>query len=172
MGSFLSIPVLVIATILQATLMPQIAVLGGRPDLVFLTVILWSINAPLETGVVWAMVGGVMLDLLSAAPTGTSIVGMILIVFAVNALKDQIYSLNLMLVMGIIGVGTIFQQIIIMIILSLTGFTVLFIESLGYVVLPTMVYNLVFALPVYWFVRRMQRRFTEPRRRVLGRNFY
>jgi rod shape-determining protein MreD len=169
MGSFVSVPLLVVMVIIQATLVPQIAIQGGRPDLVFLTVVAWSFRTSLNEGVTWAFVGGILLDLLSAAPTGTSVPGLVLVVFAVNILKNQIYRLNLLMLLGIIGVGTFVQQIIIMVILSMTGFTVLFGESLGYVVLPTAVYNLAFALPVYWMVRRIQRRFANRRQIVQSR---
>ncbi|MCB9453230.1 MAG: rod shape-determining protein MreD [Anaerolineaceae bacterium] len=163
MGGFLSLPVLLVVVVIQATLIPQIAILGGRPDLVFLMVVAWSVHAPLNEGVTWAFMGGVLLDLLSAAPTGTSIPGMVLVVFIVNALQNQLYNLNLLLFLGIVGIGTVLQEIIVIVILSLTGFTVLFVESLGYVVLPTAAYNLAFALPVYWVARRIQRRFAERR---------
>ena len=64
MGNFLSIPLLGVAAALQASLMPQIRLLGGEPDLVFLLVIAWAINRELEDGVIWAFVGGILLDLL------------------------------------------------------------------------------------------------------------
>ncbi|HRF94610.1 MAG TPA: rod shape-determining protein MreD, partial [Aggregatilineales bacterium] len=65
MGNFLSFPILIVAAILQATFMPQIRLLGGSPDLVFLVVLAWSINAELDSSVLWAFVGGISLDLLS-----------------------------------------------------------------------------------------------------------
>ncbi len=166
MGSFLSVPVLIVVVIIQATLVPQVAILGGRPDLMFLTVVAWSVYAPLNESVTWAFVGGILLDLLSAAPTGTSIPGLVLVVFVANVLKNQLYSLNWLMLLGIIGIGTIVQQLVIMIILSMTGFIVPFGDSLGYVVLPTAAYNLVFALPIYWVTRQLQRRFAVRRHTI------
>ena len=51
MGTYWSIPLIALAVVLQATFIPQIRILGGEPDLVFLLVLSWSINGRLEQGV-------------------------------------------------------------------------------------------------------------------------
>ncbi|GAB4509914.1 MAG: hypothetical protein OHK0046_05740 [Anaerolineae bacterium] len=164
MGSFLSLPILLIAAALQATFVPQIRLLGGGPELVFLLVLAWSINADLEEGVVWAFAGGIMQDLLSATPTGTSTLSMLLIVFAISGLGQQVYRIGIMVLIGLVLFGSLMQQIITMLILALNGFPIDWLTNLTYVSAPTIFYNLVFIWPVYWFVRRLQRRLTRDSR--------
>jgi hypothetical protein len=50
------------------------------------------------------------------------------------------------------------EKLVYMIVLSFSGFTIYPLENLTYVILPTIAYNLVFIGPVYWVVRRIQRR--------------
>ncbi len=164
MGNYLSIPILALAAVLQATFVPQIRLLGGGPDLVFLIVLAWSINIKLEGGITWAFVGGILQDLFSAAPTGTSAVGLIIIVFVVNQLARQVQQVGLILLFGLTLVGTLFQQIVTIILLGLLGFRMDLIGDLNDVVFPTMLYNLVLIGPVYWFIRRIQRRFATDSR--------
>lgn len=164
MGNYLSLPILALAAVLQATFVPQIRLLGGGPDLVFLIVLAWSINIKLEGGVTWAFVGGILQDLFSAAPTGTSAVGLILIVFAVNQLARQVHRIGIILLLGLTLVGTLFQQMMMIVLLGLLGFRVDLIGDLSDVVLPTMLYNLTLILPVYWLIRRVQRRFATDSR--------
>ena len=45
-----------------------------------------------------------------------------------------------------------------MIVVAFTGFTIYPLENLTYVILPTIAYNLMFIGPIYWVVRRIQRR--------------
>jgi rod shape-determining protein MreD len=161
MGNFLSIPILLFAAVLQATLVPQIRLLGGGPDLVFLLVLAWAINSNLETGVVWAFVGGMMQDIMSAAPLGTSVLGMLILVFAISGLGQQVYRIGFIALVGLVLLGTLMQQIIVMIMLVLAGFVIEWSLSLTYVVAPTLLYNLVFVWPIYWFVRRVQRRISQ-----------
>ncbi len=164
MGNYLSVPILALAVALQSGVIPQFRILGGSPDLVFLVVLAWSVHAPLEAGVTWAIVGGIMQDLLSAAPTGMSAIGIVLVVFLVSRLTEQLYSVGLLLLAGMVAVGTLIQQGVLFVLLWLMGTPVDLISDFTYVILPTMVYNLLFIWPVYWFIRRIQRRYTQDRR--------
>jgi rod shape-determining protein MreD len=157
MGSFLSIPILVLAAAMQATLAPQIQLLGGRPDLVLLLVLSWAVNAGLDESIIWAFVGGIAQDLLSASPTGTSTLGMIPVVFIIGSLTRQLYNIGFVMLIGLVIAGTIFKTLIEIVVLLLAGYQVGLVE-IGYVLFPTILYNLVFIWPIYWFVRRVQRR--------------
>jgi rod shape-determining protein MreD len=158
MGNYASIFILALAASLQSSFVPQIRILGGAPDLVFLVVLSWSVNAGLADGIVWAFVGGIMQNLLSAAPLGASSMSMILFVFAVDRIRGQVYRVGLPLLVLLVIFGSLFHQIVLMLILSLVGFDVPFLDSLSYVVVPSIAYNLVLIWPVYWFVRRIQKR--------------
>lgn len=173
MGNFLSLPILALAAVLQVTVTPRLSLLGGRPDLVLLVVIAWTLNATLEQGVLWAFVGGLCNDILSAAPLGTSIVGMVILVFVVHAVRQQIYSVGLFTLIWVVLLGTVVQHISVMIILLLSGFGPAFAERLGYsvvvqeiisLIFPTMVYNLIVIVPIYSLIRRIQVRVRSDKR--------
>jgi rod shape-determining protein MreD len=164
MGNYLSLPILALAAVLQSSVIPQIRFLGGGPDLVFLCVLAWAIHARLEEAVTWALVGGIIQDLLSATATGTSAVGLVLIVFGVCQIAGQFHRVGFLLIVGMVLVGSLVQQLTLMLLLPLTGFQIDPIRDFGYVVLPTVLYNLVFIWPVYGFIRRVQRRFASNRR--------
>lgn len=158
MGSYISLPILALAAALQASIGPLFSILGGRPDLVFLLVISWALNAPLGQGVVWAFVGGILQDLLSAAPTGTSVIGLVMIVFALDAFRQQVYRVGIVTIMWVVLAGTLLQQAIVTIILIVSGFDVPIMNSIGYVILPTVLYNFILVFPVYFITRRIQKR--------------
>jgi rod shape-determining protein MreD len=163
MGNYLSIIILAVAASLQSSFVPQIRILGGAPDLVFLIVLSWSVNASLSDGIVWAFVGGLMQNLLSAAPLGASSMSLILIVFAIDRIRGQVYRVGLPLLVLLVILGSLFHQLVLMLILSVVGFEIPFLDSLSYVVIPSIAYNLVLIWPVYWFVRRIQKRLTGSR---------
>lgn len=159
MGHYLSIPILALAVVLQSTFVPQIRIFGGQPELPFLLVLAWSVNSRLEESVTWAFVGGIMSDLLSAAPLGASTAGMLLVVFAIEWIHNQVFHIGLLALLGLVVAGTLVQKTVFIIVIALAGFAVRPLELFPYVVLPTVVYNLIFIFPTYWFVRRVQRRF-------------
>lgn len=164
MGNYLGIPLLMLAAALQVSFVPQIRVLGGEPDLPFLIVLSWAIFARLEEGVAWAVFGGIVRDLVTAAPTGTSIPGMIILVFAIDRLKQQIFGVGLIPLVALVIGGTFLQKLIYSMVITFAGFEVQPLDMLSYVILPTVAYNLVVFWPIYWFVRRFLRPSAEPRR--------
>ncbi|MDN4552600.1 rod shape-determining protein MreD, partial [Salmonella enterica] len=72
MGRYLSIPILLIAAILQSTVVPQFRLGGGGPDLIMMAVLSWILLSNAEEGAFWAVVGGIIQDLISGLPTGTT----------------------------------------------------------------------------------------------------
>lgn len=158
MGPWVGIPVLLLAVALQTTLVPQLRLWDGGPDLVFLCVLAWSLRAPLQEGVAWAFAGGIMQDLLSVAPTGQSVIGLVLLVFTVNLLTQQLSRTGLLVLALLAGAGTLAQQLLMWLLFALQGFTVDFLDDLGYVIFPTVIYNLVLIWPVFALLRVLQQR--------------
>ncbi len=173
MSNFLSVPLLALAAALQVALAPHISILGGTPDLVLLVVVAWSLNTPLEQGILWAVVGGLCKDLLSAAPLGTSVVGMVLLLAFVSLVRRQLYAVGVFTLVWVIMLGTVMQFVVTLIILFGSGFqpaygnqlryNVVF-QEVSYFLLPTIVYNLIGIFPTYWVVLRLQRVGSRPRR--------
>ncbi len=164
MGTYWSLPLIVLAVIVQATILPQLRIFGGQPDLVFLMMLSWAINGRLEQSLTWAFVGGIAQDLMSAAPTGSSVLGMVLLAFVIEQIRLQVYRIGFMLVIALVIAGTFLQKVAFMIVLAFNGFAVYPLENLTYVILPTIAYNLLFIGPVYWVIRRIQRRATSKQR--------
>jgi rod shape-determining protein MreD len=159
MRIYLAIPILALAAALQASILPQISLAGGGPDLVFLLVLSWAIDTDLRQGAAWAFIGGLMLDLLSALPVGTSSIPLLIIVFAISGIGTQIYRLGLLLLVSLALGGTLFQQMMTLILSALLGHNVNWVQDFTSIVVPTMFYNLVLIVPVYWLIRRLQRSF-------------
>ena len=166
MGSFLALPILLLAAAAQASVMPQIRFWDGAPDLVFLLVLAWSIHAPLEESVTWALLGGILQDLLSVAPLGLSSVGLVVIVFAVHSLTRQFHRVGLILLAGLTLAGTLFQQMTVWLLFAILGFAMHFQDDFNYVMIPTIIYNFALIWPVYLFVRLIQWRLVSSSRRM------
>ena len=95
MAGYLSIPVLALVVVIQATLMPELSIAGGTPDLVLLVVLGWTLMAGYEQGLVWALVGGILQDLISAVPVGTTSLALVLVVSLAALIVGQVHPRNL-----------------------------------------------------------------------------
>ncbi len=149
MGGYLSIPVLAVAVILQSTVVPEFRFGGAMPDLVLLLVLAWSLMAGFEQGIIWAMVGGILQDLVSAAPVGTTSLSLVIVVALAALILGQISPRNLFYPALAAGGGLAVAHVVILIVLLLTGRTIPVIDLLLTVTLPGMVYNAVVMIPVY-----------------------
>lgn len=166
MGAYLtlSVPVLVVAAALQSSLVPQIRVLGGGPDLVLLIVLSWSVHSEFDEALTWAFVGGIVQDLLSAMPTGTSAMGLVILVYVVHLLSERLYGIGFVLLSMLVVAGTVLKGSIGALVLAITGMPSDFFTVFSYVIVPSTVYNLALIAPTYWFFRRIQKRVQrEPR---------
>ena len=173
MGRYLSIGVLGVAAALSASFLPHfiafvVALLSiftpilnssrGQLSLVMLLVICWSARSSLADGFVWALVGGIMLDLFSILPIGTSSAALVLIVFVVNGLAQQLMRLRILFLLAITAIATAFMSAYTLAALVLLGNSYDIAALIRYMLLPTMIYNLVAVLPLYALVRMAQRR--------------
>ncbi len=168
MGSFLALPILMLAAAVQASVVPQIRFWDGAPDLVFLLVLAWSVYAPLEESVTWALLGGIMQDLLSVAPIGLSSVGLVIMVFAVHSLSRQLHQVGLIWLAGLTLAGTLFQQMLVWLLFAVLDFTMNFVDDFSFVMIPSIIYNFALIWPVYLFVRLIQRLLVTPARRMVS----
>jgi len=173
MGRYLSIPILGLCAALASSIIPQtisflIALLSGitpildnsrgQLSLVMLFVIAWAIRADLTESFVWAFVGGIAMDLLSILPVGSSSLALVLIVFSINTIATQIYRINIIMILAITIIATVFMQFITYQILLLMGNSYNLLALIRLVLIPTVIYNAIAILPIYVFVRLIQRR--------------
>jgi rod shape-determining protein MreD len=64
----LTFPLLTAVALIQTTLLSRVSVLGGQPNLMLLVVLIWTVVRGVDEGLIWAFVGGLLLDLLSGGP--------------------------------------------------------------------------------------------------------
>ncbi len=156
MGYYLSLPVLALAAALQSTLIPQLRIADGQPDLVLLLVLSWSFRARLEEGLTWAFIGGLLQDLLSLTPLGTSSLTLIVISYSAHTIGQQLYSLNPLAIIILGMFSTLAKYSVSVLLFVLIGLRPDLLSSIRYVLMPTLLYNLLLLLPVYGLVRFIQ----------------
>jgi rod shape-determining protein MreD len=73
----------IVAALLETSVLSDLAVGGAKPDLVFVLAVVSALVLGVESGLLWAFLGGLMLDmLLPERPVGTTILALLLSVGA------------------------------------------------------------------------------------------
>lgn len=62
----------VAAALANLTIAPSLRVGGAQPDFVLICAVVWTVVAGIEGGVIWAFIGGLMIDFLAPRPLGST----------------------------------------------------------------------------------------------------
>lgn len=110
-----------VTAIVELTVGPYLQVGTAHPHLVFVIAIIWTVAVGLESGLVWAFIGGIALDVLAQRPLGVSSFALIvcvgiaasitrpfirirpLVVVPAVALLSLVYSMTLFVLLGALG---------------------------------------------------------------------
>jgi rod shape-determining protein MreD len=74
----------IVAALLELGVVPHLGVNGAHPHFVLVLGVIWALAAGGETGLIWAFVGGLALDVLTLRPLGGSAVALLLALGAVS----------------------------------------------------------------------------------------
>ena len=88
------IPLAIIATILQTTLLQQFRINGVMSNLIFMMVIVFSILFSGFEGIRLAIIGGLMLDLVSSRIIGLNTIVFFIVAVIIHYLRNILYSGN------------------------------------------------------------------------------
>lgn len=158
MAIFLSIPVLGIVLVLQTAVASRIHLLSGTFDLFLLVLAAWSLQEQVKSAWYWAIVGGLMVGLVSGLPWYVPLLGYVAVVGLGRLLTRRVWQAPLLAMFSLAFMGTLLMGTLSLIVLRFLGDTLPMGESYSLVILPSILLNLLASIPVYWLVRDLARR--------------
>src|SRR5947207_12387014 len=72
----------VVAALFDTTIAPYLQIGGVQPDIVLVMAVIWTVIVGFESGLVWAFLGGLLIDLLAPRPLGSTAFALLLSVGA------------------------------------------------------------------------------------------
>lgn len=140
---------LFLAAVLQSSLLPHLALLGVKADLVLLLVIARSIRRGVEPGLVWAVLGGTAVDALSAGPFGMSILAFGTAAVLVGILGPGMRKASVLLPLVLTPLASIVATLVAAMVLAVLGRPISWPATVALVVLPAAILNSAVMLVVY-----------------------
>ncbi len=145
---------LLTAAILQSSIASRPILLDARPDLVLLLVVTFSVVRGVGEGFLGGLIGGFLVDMLSAIPFGTATLGLGLIGLLTGLGDANVYRANFMIPLIAVFLATVFYHSFLMLALQADGRTVEWISTLALQTIPGAVLNAVLAPVAFYLVRR------------------
>ena len=151
--SLIAFPLLALVVILQSTVISQITLLAGYADLMLVVLATWALKVDASIAWLWAISGGVMVSFVSGMPWPVTLIGYLFVVLLAQFLRKRIWQAPLLGAFSVIFIGTVSMNVLALIVLNLSGTPLPIGDSLGLVLLPSVLLNLLLAVPVYVMMR-------------------
>ena len=148
-STLLAIPILGSLLILQTAVFSQLPLLRGTTDLVMVAIIAWSLQKSVKTAWQWGIIGGLLVSLFTALPFGLPVIGYLLVVGMALLLRQRVWQVPILAMFVATFLGTLITQALAILVLRFTGTPLAWLESVNMITLPSMLLNLVVAIPAF-----------------------
>ena len=149
---------LLIVAVLQTSVMPSIALSGVIPDLMLLVVVSWSLLRGSRASLLWALGGGLLLDLLSGGPFGAATLSLTLSSLVTGLGEFNVFRDSLWLPLVASILATVAYDLAYVVILQVSGRSLPLVASLPQVIIPGMILNALVMYPTYGAMRWLHQR--------------
>jgi rod shape-determining protein MreD len=157
MGILLGLPLLAGLAVLQSSVMAHLQLLNGRPDLVLLAVLAWSLAGRPVEAMVWGLIGGAFLDTLSGVPMGTTSMALVIIAYIASWLEGRLWGAHIFVTLGVTLAASALFYAMMLAVLFVIGQPIDWGMALTRVVLPSTFLNLILAVPSAQLASAVQR---------------
>ncbi len=160
---------LVLAAVVQVSVLPPF--LGDRVnvDLVLIVVVAWGIIRGVQEGLLWGLIAGLILDVVSVVPFGTTMVVLGLIGLLSGIRGRWGWRSSTLTALVVAAVASIVYYVLLMGIVALFGREWHWLTIFWGIVLPAVMINAIAMLPVFWLLDRFNRRIDPDRNKNLVR---
>jgi len=151
--NLIAFPLLALVVILQSAVISQMPLLSGSADLMLVILAALALKADAASAWLWAILGGIMVSFVSGMPWPVIIAGYLFVVLLAQLLRQRVWQAPLLAMFSVIFLGTLSMNLLALLVLNFLGTPLPFGDSLGLIVLPSILLNLLFSIPVYAVVR-------------------
>jgi hypothetical protein len=137
------------ALITQMTIVSQLLLLRGTADLVLLILLGWVLQEQAEGTWGWTLIAGVLTGISSSLPIWVPIIGYLIVTLSAQILHRQVWQIPIISLLIMVISGTLILQGITIAYLFTTGIIIELTEAFNLIILPSILLNLVLAIPIY-----------------------
>ena len=153
MRNLIAVPVILLAVILQSSIVSGVTLLSGYADLPLIMVSAWALQARVDTAWHWAIATGVLVGFVSGVPWVLPVVGYVAVVALAKILQLRVWQAPLLAMFSIALIGTLVIDTLVYSSIRLSGISIPFQDAFGLHTLPRILLNLVLSVPMYAVMR-------------------
>lgn len=154
--------------VIETSLLPAALGTLPRPNLVLIATSTWAALRG-DEGFLWAAYGGLLLDVLSGAPFGGNMAGLVLGNTLAILLDRVPIPFQTLRVTNWVAVTTVVYFSVLLLVLGFSGRPYDISLAFSNVILPALIINPVLSIPAYIMLNRLQGNLREQERFIPGR---
>lgn len=141
--------------VLQVSLLPLLAFHGASADFLLLFAVSFGFTRGMRLGVLAGFLVGLMQDLLSGSFFGMNTLVKMIAGFIAGLLSDRVFKEQAFLPIVSSVVAAVANYFLLALLMALLGYRFNLLANAEYILLPLILYQLVFSYPVHVLTRRM-----------------
>ncbi|MFN8414240.1 MAG: hypothetical protein U0Z26_17800 [Anaerolineales bacterium] len=157
MRNLVAFPLLTLAVILQSSIVSQVRLISGYADLLLIVLAAWALQERVDTAWHWALLTCIMIAFVSKMPWLVILVGYLSVVFIAQVLQRRVWQAPLLAMFSVTFAGTLLMHLVSFLVLRISGTPLSFGDVAALITLPSLLLNMLFAIPVYVFMRDLAR---------------
>jgi rod shape-determining protein MreD len=162
MSVLLAFPVLFVTLMLQMVVASRLTLLHGSVDLVLLTLVAWALQERVRTAWIWALIAGAVVSFVSALPLYAPLVAYLIATGIARLLQRRVWQTPILALLVAVVLATLFQNVYTLAALQFGERPIPLQDGLSLVALPSLLLNLLLALPVYTVIADLANWFYPP----------
>jgi cell shape-determining protein MreD len=157
MRNLIALPLLGLAAIVQSAVISHITLLSGYGDLVLVLLAAWALQSEVDSAWQWAALASLLISFISRLPWPVIVIGYFAVVLFARILRRRVWQAPLLAMFSVTFMATILMHALSYLSLLIAGSSLSIGDVVGVVTLPSLLLNLLFAIPAYTFMRDMSR---------------
>ena len=157
MRNLVAIPVILLTVILQSAVISRVYLLSGSADLPLVMIAAWALQDGVDSGWHWAIATGLLVGFVSGLASVVPVAGYIVVVLLAYLFQRRVWQAPLLAMFSITFIGTILLSFMSVGVLRFSGVDLPISDVLGLVILPSVLLNMLLAIPVYAVMRDLAR---------------
>lgn len=153
MRNLIAFPLLGLAVLLQSSVVSRIELLSGYADIILILLAAWALQSQVRSAWHWALIAGLLVAFISRLPWPAIVIGYLAVVFFAQVLQRRVWQAPLLAMFSVVFLGTLFIHLLSFLALRVMGVPMGFEDAFGLITLPSLLLNLLFAIPLYTFMR-------------------
>jgi len=153
MRNLIAVPLLGLAVVIQTAIAGQITLLSGVVDIALVMLAAWALQERVSTAFHWAFLAGLLASLVSRLPWFVYFAAYLGTVLVAHLLQRRIWQVPMLAMFSVTFLGTVLINLLTFLYINLSGSTITLTDALGLVTLPSVLLNMLIAIPLFGMMR-------------------